>query len=98
MMLFPVQLIDGRTETGSCSRYELEQVQNMSAMGIRPGLDQNLSAPGSGPGLPPSSLMQEGCKDGWTYSTEYYEATVVTEVQLLAATCTVCVLHDVLLQ
>lgn len=27
-----------------------------------------------------SNLEQEACKDGWTYSTEYFHSTVVTEV------------------
>uniref|UniRef100_A0A7N8WSD7 Solute carrier family 22 member 5-like n=1 Tax=Mastacembelus armatus TaxID=205130 RepID=A0A7N8WSD7_9TELE len=30
-----------------------------------------------------SSLKQEDCKDGWTYSTEYYQSTVVTEFNLV---------------
>lgn len=81
-MLFRVQQGAGQPERSSCSRYELNLVQNLSALGTRPSLDlvYNLSAPGSSPEVLLSSLKQEGCKDGWTYSTEYYQSTVVTEV------------------
>uniref|UniRef100_A0A3P8R7A0 Major facilitator superfamily (MFS) profile domain-containing protein n=1 Tax=Astatotilapia calliptera TaxID=8154 RepID=A0A3P8R7A0_ASTCA len=56
----------------SCSRYELDLVQNLSELGIRPNL-----------GVMLSSLKQEECKDGWIYSTEHYESTVVTEFNLV---------------
>uniref|UniRef100_A0A3Q3F0H9 Solute carrier family 22 member 4-like n=1 Tax=Kryptolebias marmoratus TaxID=37003 RepID=A0A3Q3F0H9_KRYMA len=63
----PVQL--GRS---SCSRFELDQVKNLSAMGARPGPNwiQNQS---------------EACEDGWTYSTEYFQSTVVTEFDLVCS-------------
>lgn len=72
----------GKQERSSCSRYELDLVKNLSALGIRPGLElvHNLSALASGPESVFSNLNQEGCKDGWTYSTEHYQSTVVTEV------------------
>uniref|UniRef100_A0A3P8R8V0 Major facilitator superfamily (MFS) profile domain-containing protein n=1 Tax=Astatotilapia calliptera TaxID=8154 RepID=A0A3P8R8V0_ASTCA len=59
-------------ERSSCSRYELDLVQNLSELGIRPNL-----------GVMLSSLKQEECKDGWIYSTEHYESTVVTEFNLV---------------
>ncbi|XP_068592786.1 organic cation/carnitine transporter 2-like [Cebidichthys violaceus] len=70
----PVQQVAGRPERSGCSRYELDLVQNLSALGARPSQDlvHNLS-----------SLTQEGCKDGWTYSTEYYQSTVVSEFDLV---------------
>ncbi|KAA8587895.1 hypothetical protein FQN60_001089 [Etheostoma spectabile] len=76
----PVQ-VAGRVERSSCSRYELNLVQNLSALGTSPSLDliHNLS----GPEFLLSSLKQEGCKDGWTYSTEHYQSTVVTEFNLV---------------
>uniref|UniRef100_A0A8D2ZUK3 Major facilitator superfamily (MFS) profile domain-containing protein n=1 Tax=Scophthalmus maximus TaxID=52904 RepID=A0A8D2ZUK3_SCOMX len=76
----PVQ-VAGRPERSSCSRYELDLVQNLSAVvGTNLSLDQiqNLSVP-----VHLSDLKQEGCKDGWTYSTEYYQSTVVTELNLV---------------
>ncbi|XP_040004896.1 solute carrier family 22 member 4-like [Xiphias gladius] len=81
----PVQEVAGRPERSSCSRYELDLVLNLSAMGTRLSHDQiqNLSLLGSGPDILFSSLKQEGCKDGWTYSTEYYQSTVVTEFNLV---------------
>ncbi|XP_070694565.1 solute carrier family 22 member 4-like [Pempheris klunzingeri] len=80
----PVQAA-GRLERSSCSRYELELVQNLSALGTRPSLNlvYNRSALGSSPEVLVSSLKQEGCKDGWAYSTEFYQSTVVTEFNLV---------------
>ncbi|XP_026231687.1 solute carrier family 22 member 4-like isoform X2 [Anabas testudineus] len=60
------------SERSSCSRYDLDQVQNLSALGLSPEFVL-------------SELKQEDCKDGWTYSTEYYESTVVTEFNLVCS-------------
>lgn len=86
---FPGQQVAGRPERSSCSRYELDQVQNLSALGIRPSLElvHNLSALGSSPEIVLSSLNQEGCKDGWTYSTEHYQSTAVSEVLSYCCYC-----------
>uniref|UniRef100_A0A3Q3G1G4 Solute carrier family 22 member 5-like n=1 Tax=Labrus bergylta TaxID=56723 RepID=A0A3Q3G1G4_9LABR len=83
--IIPVQMEAGQPERSSCSRYELDVVQNLSAWGFTPSLGpaHNLSVLGSGPGVLLSGLKQESCKDGWTYSTEYYESTVVTEFNLV---------------
>uniref|UniRef100_A0A3Q2ZVA9 Solute carrier family 22 member 4-like n=1 Tax=Kryptolebias marmoratus TaxID=37003 RepID=A0A3Q2ZVA9_KRYMA len=32
-----------------------------------------------------STLKQEACEDGWTYSTEYFQSTVVTEFDLVCS-------------
>lgn len=66
-LLFPGQQVGGLIERSSCSRYELDLVQNLSALG-------------SSEEFVLSGLKQEECKDGWTYSTEYYQSTLVTEV------------------
>lgn len=72
--------VGGQPERSSCSRYELSQVQNLSASGVTPtlGLSHNQSAAVSDAVI--SSLKQESCKDGWDYNTEYYLSTVATEV------------------
>ncbi|XP_049904213.1 solute carrier family 22 member 4-like isoform X1 [Epinephelus moara] len=77
----PVQQEDGRLERSSCSRYELDLVQNLSALGYTTSLNliQNLSSPD----VLLSNLKQEGCKDGWSYSSEYYQSTVVSEFNLV---------------
>uniref|UniRef100_A0A3P8RTZ2 Major facilitator superfamily (MFS) profile domain-containing protein n=1 Tax=Amphiprion percula TaxID=161767 RepID=A0A3P8RTZ2_AMPPE len=63
----PVQVRAGRS---SCSRYSLDVIQNQSVLGWSPEVVL-------------SGLQQEGCRDGWTYSTEYYQSTVVTEFDLV---------------
>ncbi|XP_037095900.1 solute carrier family 22 member 5-like isoform X2 [Syngnathus acus] len=65
-----LQLVSGRLERSSCSRFQLSRIQNLSASGLRSH-------------APLSSLPQEGCKDGWTFSTEHYQSTVVTEFALV---------------
>ncbi|XP_022059320.2 solute carrier family 22 member 4-like [Acanthochromis polyacanthus] len=80
----PVQ-VAGQPERSSCSRYSLDVVQNLSAVGFRPALDQiqNQSVPGGSPEVVLTGLQEEECRDGWTYSTEYYQSTVVTEFDLV---------------
>ncbi|TNN24330.1 Solute carrier family 22 member 4 [Liparis tanakae] len=64
----------GRPERSSCSRYRLDPVQSQNHE-----LVSNLSSLE----VLLANLTQEGCKDGWTYSTEHYESTVVTEESML---------------
>ncbi|XP_036966746.1 solute carrier family 22 member 4-like isoform X2 [Acanthopagrus latus] len=80
----PTQQVAEQPERSSCSRYMLDQVQNLSTLGSLE-LVHNLSALGSIPEILLSSLKQEGCKDGWNYSTEYYHSTVVTEFNLVCS-------------
>ncbi|XP_068185755.1 organic cation/carnitine transporter 2-like isoform X2 [Antennarius striatus] len=84
--IIPVQVL-GQPERSSCNRYELELVQNLSEHGIRPSLEtlHNMSTPSSTPASFLWSLNQEGCKDGWTYSTEHYTSTIVTEFNLVCS-------------
>ncbi|MEQ2295382.1 hypothetical protein AMECASPLE_013769 [Ameca splendens] len=77
--------VAGQLTRSSCSRYELDLVRNLSTMGASPNWMQNQSAQ---QGLRPevlSNLRQEDCKDGWTYSTEYFQSTVVTEFDLVCS-------------
>ncbi|XP_053184526.1 organic cation/carnitine transporter 2-like [Scomber japonicus] len=81
----PVQHVGEQQEKSSCNRYELDLVQNLSALGYTPNLEYilNLTEPSSDFLL--SSLKQEGCKDGWTYSAEHYQSTAVTEFNLVCS-------------
>ncbi|XP_054643225.1 organic cation/carnitine transporter 2-like [Dunckerocampus dactyliophorus] len=72
----PVQLVEGHMRRSSCHRFELAFIQNQSALGLEPG-------PGPGLDVLLSGLKQEVCKDGWTFSKEHYESTVVTEFSLV---------------
>lgn len=80
IMMLPGWQVAGQTERNSCSRYELDSIRNLSAMGTSPNWMKNQSVEESMPEVLLSNLKQEGCKDGWTYSTEYFNSTVVTEV------------------
>uniref|UniRef100_A0A096LZ27 Major facilitator superfamily (MFS) profile domain-containing protein n=1 Tax=Poecilia formosa TaxID=48698 RepID=A0A096LZ27_POEFO len=81
----PAEPVAGQPERSSCSRYELDLVRNLSAMGASPNWLQNQSAPGSRPEGLLSNLRREGCRDGWSYSTEYFQSTVVTEFDLVCS-------------
>lgn len=68
-----LKVVNGKQEQSSCSRYKLDVVRNFSAQGLVPGRDVNLT-----------ELEQESCVDGWTYSKDIYQSTIVSEV------CTHC--------
>lgn len=63
------QVVNGKTVQSSCSRYQLDLVRNFSAQGLLPNRDVNLTA-----------LQQESCLDGWRYSKDIYQSTLVTQV------------------
>lgn len=67
----PVVVVNGVEEPSRCSRYRLDVVRNLSAQGSVPG-DVNLT-----------ELQQESCVDGWTYSKDNYQSTLVTEFDLV---------------
>ena len=69
--IIPVTVVKGEEVQSQCSRYSLEVVRNLSAEGYVPGRDVNLT-----------SLEQEGCLDGWTYSKDVYQSNIVTEVSM----------------
>ncbi|XP_019725093.1 solute carrier family 22 member 4-like [Hippocampus comes] len=68
----PLEVVDGELQPSRCSRYRLDVLRNLSAGGLLPGRDVNLS-----------SLQQEDCVDGWVYSTEIYQSTVVSQYDLV---------------
>ncbi|XP_061103256.1 organic cation/carnitine transporter 2-like [Conger conger] len=68
----PTQEVNGETEYSRCRRYRLDLISNFSALGLSPSKDVNLS-----------QVPLEGCSDGWTYSKEIYQSTIVTEFDLV---------------
>ncbi|XP_077448218.1 solute carrier family 22 member 4-like isoform X2 [Stigmatopora argus] len=70
--VIPVRLVNGKEVRSSCSRYRLDLVQNLSDQGYDPKRDFNLT-----------DLEEEICKDGWIYSKDVYQSTIVTEFDLV---------------
>uniref|UniRef100_A0A3B3TZ24 Solute carrier family 22 member 5 n=2 Tax=Poecilia TaxID=8080 RepID=A0A3B3TZ24_9TELE len=70
--IIPKTVLNGKQELSRCSRYRLDVVQNLSDRGFIPGRDVNLT-----------DLEEERCVDGWSYSTDVYLSTVVTEVNAI---------------
>ncbi|KAG8507824.1 Solute carrier family 22 member 5, partial [Galemys pyrenaicus] len=69
----PLQrLQDGREVPHSCRRYQLAAMTNFSALGLEPGRDVDLK-----------QLEQERCLDGWEFSQDVYQSTIVTEWNLV---------------
>lgn len=62
-------MVNSREVLSSCSRYRLDLVKNLSTQGLVPSKDVNLT-----------ELQQESCLDGWNYSKDIYQSTVVTQV------------------
>uniref|UniRef100_A0A3B5A620 Solute carrier family 22 member 4-like n=1 Tax=Stegastes partitus TaxID=144197 RepID=A0A3B5A620_9TELE len=70
--LIPFTIVDGVVVQSQCSRYKLDVVRNLSAEGYIPGRDVNVT-----------NLEQEACLDGWSYSKDIYQSTIVTEWDLV---------------
>uniref|UniRef100_A0A8C8FB44 Major facilitator superfamily (MFS) profile domain-containing protein n=1 Tax=Oncorhynchus tshawytscha TaxID=74940 RepID=A0A8C8FB44_ONCTS len=70
--IIPIEVVNGQEEESKCSRYRLDVVRNLSALGYIPGLDVNLTG-----------VEQECCVDGWSYSKDIYQSTIVTEFALV---------------
>lgn len=70
--IIPFTIVDGEEVQSQCSRYKIDVVRNLSAQGYIPGREVNLT-----------TLEQEGCLDGWNYSKEIYQSTIVTEVSII---------------
>ncbi|KAL0994543.1 hypothetical protein UPYG_G00123770 [Umbra pygmaea] len=72
--IIPMEVVNGHEEESKCSRYKLDVVRNLSALGYIPGLDVNLT-----------EIEQERCLDGWSYSKDIYQSTIVTEFDLVCS-------------
>ncbi|XP_074467470.1 organic cation/carnitine transporter 2-like isoform X2 [Sebastes fasciatus] len=72
--IIPIKVVDGKQELSRCSRYRLDVVRNLSAQGLIPGRDVNLT-----------DLEQESCVDGWSYSKDIYQSTIVSEFDLVCS-------------
>ncbi|XP_059208300.1 organic cation/carnitine transporter 2-like [Centropristis striata] len=68
----PLETVDGIEKRSSCSRLNLDIVSNYSQNNIIPNMDVNVS-----------EIPWESCLDGWTYSKEFYQSTIVTEWDLV---------------
>ncbi|KAA0720519.1 Solute carrier family 22 member 5 High-affinity sodium-dependent carnitine cotransporter [Triplophysa tibetana] len=67
----PNETVNGKLQPSQCWRYTLDAVRNLSAQGYSPQ-DVNLT-----------DVIQEKCVDGWTYSTDIYHSTIVSEWDLV---------------
>uniref|UniRef100_A0A8C5QEF7 Major facilitator superfamily (MFS) profile domain-containing protein n=1 Tax=Leptobrachium leishanense TaxID=445787 RepID=A0A8C5QEF7_9ANUR len=64
----PWEQHEGQRLLSKCRRYRLDTLSAFSAGGLEPGQHGNVS-----------SIEQEKCLDGWTYSQELYLSTIITE-------------------
>uniref|UniRef100_A0A8C2CGL6 Solute carrier family 22 member 5 n=1 Tax=Cyprinus carpio TaxID=7962 RepID=A0A8C2CGL6_CYPCA len=67
----PNEIVDGKLQPSQCWRYSLETVRKLSAQGYSP-VEVNLT-----------DITLETCVDGWSYSTEIYHSTIVSEWDLV---------------
>ncbi|CAG06337.1 unnamed protein product [Tetraodon nigroviridis] len=70
----PAEAVNGQQELSKCNRYRLDVIKNLSDLGLVPGRDVNVT-----------ELEQESCLDGWTYSKDLYQSTIVTEFNLVCS-------------
>ncbi|KAI1902936.1 hypothetical protein AGOR_G00021430 [Albula goreensis] len=68
----PMVMKDGTLQRSSCFRYKMNAIRNFSYLNYIPDVDVNVSA-----------VEQEKCNDGWIYSKEIYQSTIVTEWDLV---------------
>ncbi|XP_076153292.1 solute carrier family 22 member 4-like [Alosa pseudoharengus] len=69
----PLVLVQDRgLQRSSCTRYRLELLRNFSLLDYVPDVDVNIS-----------QIPQESCLDGWEYSKEIYQSTIITEWDLV---------------
>uniref|UniRef100_A0A673L6A3 Solute carrier family 22 member 5-like n=1 Tax=Sinocyclocheilus rhinocerous TaxID=307959 RepID=A0A673L6A3_9TELE len=67
----PNETVNGKLQPSQCWRYSLETVRKLSALGYSP-LEVNLT-----------DISLETCVDGWSYSTDIYHSTIVSEWDLV---------------
>ncbi|KAM3601502.1 uncharacterized protein V6R79_013839 [Siganus canaliculatus] len=70
--IIPIEIVNGKTQRRSCHRYRLDLVRNLSAQGLIPGRDVNIT-----------DLEVERCVDGYYYSRDTYQSTLVSEFDLV---------------
>ncbi|XP_068591071.1 solute carrier family 22 member 4-like [Cebidichthys violaceus] len=68
----PLETVNGIAKRSSCSRLNLEIVGQYSENETIPNVDVNVS-----------EIPLESCRDGWTYSKEIYQSTIITEWDLV---------------
>ncbi|XP_034539739.1 LOW QUALITY PROTEIN: solute carrier family 22 member 4-like [Notolabrus celidotus] len=68
----PLETVNGVEQHSSCSRLNLEIVGHYSQSGKIPNVDVNVS-----------EIPLESCVDGWTYSKDTYQSTIVTDWDLV---------------
>ncbi|KAL0994547.1 hypothetical protein UPYG_G00123810 [Umbra pygmaea] len=68
----PMETLNGVSQHSSCLRLNLETVRNYSRLNVLPNIDVNVS-----------EIQLESCLDGWKYSKEIYQSTIVTEWDLV---------------
>ncbi|CAJ1063485.1 solute carrier family 22 member 4-like [Xyrichtys novacula] len=68
----PLEIVNGVEKRSSCSRLNLEIVSNYSQKNMIPNVDVNVS-----------EIPRESCLNGWIYSREIYQSTIVTEWDLV---------------
>ncbi|XP_028450844.1 solute carrier family 22 member 5 [Perca flavescens] len=72
--IIPIEVVHGKQRLKRCSRYRLDVVRNLSAQGLFPDRDVNLT-----------DLEQESCVNGWSYSRDIYQSTIVSEFDLVCS-------------
>ncbi|XP_062391522.1 organic cation/carnitine transporter 2 [Sardina pilchardus] len=70
--IIPLETVDGKSQQSMCSRYKLDVVKDYSDRGLVPGVDLNVT-----------DIEEEKCLDGWNYSKDIYQSTIVTDWDLV---------------